>query len=77
MPTGFASGIQRSLAAFLVALLVMPPGEALPHLLNVPAPFPGPARSLDVGATLRLFRLSRNPCLLTRRAPKNCGRNPR
>jgi len=28
MPTGFASGIQRSLAAFLVALLVMPPGEA-------------------------------------------------
>ena len=28
MPTGFASGIQHSLAAFLVALLVIPPGEA-------------------------------------------------
>jgi uncharacterized protein (DUF1800 family) len=28
MPTGFISGIQRCLAVFLVALLVLPPGEA-------------------------------------------------
>jgi uncharacterized protein (DUF1800 family) len=29
MPTNFSSGIQRSLTAFLVALLVLPPGESL------------------------------------------------
>jgi hypothetical protein len=29
MPTNFSSGIQRSLTVFLVALLVLPPGESL------------------------------------------------